>query len=110
MKVKNKNLEWYVIIHNSNKICRYNIFNEEFKNKLYKKYRAKRLNSLSDLREFIKTYCMYNYWSRTEYEVLIGGLFEDLNTFEKIDVWYQLELNLDRIVEYINNYLDMNLV
>ena len=34
---------------------------------------------------------------------------KDIENAIKIDVWYQLEPNLDRIVEYINNKMELNL-
>ena len=53
---------------------------------------------------------MYHYWSRSEYEIAVGGLHSKYpENFEKIDAYYQLEMNLDHIVNYINDYLEMNL-
>ena len=53
---------------------------------------------------------MYHYWSRSEYEIAVGGLHSKYpENFEKIDAYHQLEMNLDHIVDYINDYLEMNL-
>ena len=49
--------------------------------------------------------CDLGYMSRAEYEILVSGLF-DKDDAEKIDVWYQLEMNIDAIVEYIIGNLD----
>lgn len=54
---------------------------------------------------------MYHYWSKTECEMAIGPLWfnklEDLEQFEKIDMYRQIEMNLDRIVEYIINTMQI---
>ena len=60
----------------------------------------------SILREWLKTELMYNYWSKTEQEMLVTGLHEN-NNWEKIDVWKQIEPNLDKITEYINRTCDL---
>ena len=46
----------------------------------------------------------YYYWSRTEHEILVGGLFKNCK-LEKIDIFRQIEMNLDRITEYVNKEL-----
>lgn len=112
MRVKNKKLVWNVLLHdfNSDKIITYNVFSDEFKENLYKEYRKKKINNKLELKEYIKSKMMYRYWSRSEYEIAVGGLHsKHPENFEKIDAYYQLEMNLDHIVDYINNYLEMNL-
>lgn len=45
---------------------------------------------------------MYHYWSKTECEIVIGGLHcKYLDEFEKIDMYRQIEMNLDKIVKYV---------
>lgn len=113
MRVKNKKLEWNALIHdfNSDSIKKYNIFSESFKEDLYKKYRAKKLNTKAELKEEIVKYCKYHFWSRTEYEIAMGGLFSKYpEKFDKIDIWFQLEMNIDHIVDYVNTYLEINVV
>lgn len=112
MRVKNKKLVWNVLLHdfNSDKIITYNVFSDEFKENLYKEYRKKKINNKLELKEYIKSKMMYRYWSRSEYEIAVGGLHsKHPENFEKIDAYYQLEMNLDHIVDYINDYLEMNL-
>ena len=112
MKIKNKKLIWNVLLHdfNSDKIITYNVFSDEFKENLYKEYRKKKINNKLELKEYIKSKMMYRYWSRCEYEIAVGGLHsKHPENFEKIDAYYQLEMNLDHIVDYINDYLEMNL-
>ena len=112
MRIKNKKLVWNVLLHdfNSDKIITYNVFGDEFKENLYKEYRKKKINNKLELKEYIKSKMMYHYWSRSEYEIAVGGLHsKHPENFEKIDAYYQLEMNLDHIVDYINDYLEMNL-
>ena len=112
MRIKNKKLVWNVLLHdfNSDKIITYNVFGDEFKENLYKEYRKKKINNKLELKEYIKSKMMYRYWSRSEYEIAVGGLYsKHPENFEKIDAYYQLEMNLDHIVDYINDYLEMNL-
>ena len=112
MKIKNKKLVWNVLLHdfNSDKIITYNVFDDEFKENLYKEYRKKKINNKLELKEYIKSKMMYRYWSRSEYEIAVGGIHsKHPENFEKIDAYYQLEMNLDHIVDYINDYLEMNL-
>lgn len=112
MRVKNKKLIWNVLLHDSNsdRIITYNVFGDEFKENLYKEYRKKKINNKLELKEYIKSKMMYHYWSRAEYEIAVGGLYsKHPENFEKIDAYYQLEMNLDHIVDYINDYLEMNL-
>jgi hypothetical protein len=53
---------------------------------------------------------MYRYWCKCEFEVIIGGLFsKTIDELDKIDVWYQIEPNLDTIVDYLNYKMDLKL-
>lgn len=108
MRVKNKKLEWYVLNYewNEHKIVNYNIFGQRFVDELYKKVKSKKINNIQELKEYIDSYCKYYYWSRCEYEILVGDLFGKYpSEFEKIDVYRQIEMNIDRITEYVNNEL-----
>ena len=112
MKVKNKKLEWFALIHdfNHSDIRHYNIFSEAFKDELYKEYRAKKITTLAQLKDKVERYCKYHYWSKSECEIAMGGLHDKYpEEFHKIDIWFQLEPNLNHIVNYINNYLEIGL-
>ena len=110
MKIKNKKLEWYTLNwdFNSNKLYHFNIFYQDFIDNLYKKYKNKEINNLDDLKTFILNYCRI-YWCRREYEILVGDLSSKEDEFIKIDVFSQVEMNIDRITEYVNNELEINL-
>jgi len=106
MKKKNVKLEYYVIRvdSNTNQIKRYNIFYNGFIDELSKRMKRDNIDNKDKLKDYLKRWAMYNYWSKCECEILVGSLFkykeEDL---EKIDIWYQIEKNLDMITDYVIN-------
>lgn len=108
MKVKNVNLEWYVLRwdFNSKKVINYNILQWR-KEDIANEVRRKSIYNKSILREYLKTTFMYDYWSKTECEFYISDLHGD--DYEKIDIWRQIEPNLDLIVEYVNSKMDLGL-
>jgi hypothetical protein len=111
VKIKNANLEWYVFYKdfNSKKIIRYNVLGGSFAEELAKNIRKRKISNKADLKEYLKRDFMYHYWSKSEYEVAVGGLHNKYpEEFEKIDIWYQLEPNLDRIVDYIITEMNIN--
>lgn len=111
MKVKNVKLEWNVLYWDINKhrVQTYNILNDKFKYDLYKQIKNKKITNYIELKDYIKRDCMYHYWSKSEYEMSIGPLWcttlDDLKQFEKVDVYKQIEINLDHIVQYIVNIM-----
>ena len=113
MKVKNVELKWNVLYWNTNKnkVENYNIFSNDFKNNLYEKIKTKKITNYNELKEDVNKWAMYHYWSKTECEMTIGPLWpkelKDLEKFEKIDMYRQIEMNLDRIVEYIINTMEI---
>lgn len=106
MKVKNVNLEWYVLRWDTNKkkIVDYNILQWR-KEDIANEIRKKSIHNKSILKEYLKTAFMYDYWSKVECEMLVSDLHTD--ECEKIDIWRQIEPNLDNIVDYINVKMDL---
>ena len=100
-------LEWNVLNYDFNKdeIIEYNVFNKEFENDIKEAVKDKRILNYEELKAYIKIKFQHRYWSRTEYEILVSGLFSDNR--EKIDIYEQLEMNLDRITEYVNTKLKL---
>lgn len=98
-----KDLEWNVYIYdfNNKKIKPYNIFYKDCIKEIVNGVVENRI----DLKQAILKWARYHYWSKTEYEVLIGGVFDLPSNFEKIDIYYQIEMNIDRITEYIYHKL-----
>ena len=98
------NLEWNVLIHdfNKDKIKKYNIFRAD----LFEDIKNAKCKTFGELREIIDKWAKYHYWSRAEYEIVVGGLFSKYpEKFEKIDIYRQIEINLDRITEYVGKNL-----
>lgn len=108
MKLKNVKLEWYVLRYNMNKkiIESYNVFRDDFIPELHKQIvKKKKITNYVELRGYVNSYFIYYYWCKAEHEVLIGGMFD--NNFQKIDIYTQLMLNFDRIMEYIIKELNI---
>ena len=122
--------EFNVIIHdiNSKKFKSYNII--PYLLRCYKESKTKP-KTFDDFKEFIRNYSMYQWWSRCEYEIILGPWpytsspserydkkGEDdinawkehwkkhLNECEKIDVHYQVMMNIDVITNLFMNIID----
>lgn len=112
MKIKTAKLEWYAlkIDMNTRKIEKCNVFGHDFVEDLHKSIQKKKVSNYSELKEFIKRYLMYHYWCKTEYEMAVGYMSSNIKQEDlyKVDVYSQLEINLDRIVEYVNAELKIN--
>ena len=98
-------LDWKVLRYdpNSCKIINYNIFgtSDSYEKQLKKARRKKEFTNYEELKEYLRKDFLYHFWSKSECEILVGPLSSNLNEFEKIDIYRQLEMNLDRITEYI---------
>lgn len=98
-------LVWNVIIssRNSGKFLQWNVFN----NTIFSEQVTKALKKYKSIEEFagrVKSWAMYCFWSKCEYEIILSHWppnerFEEL----KIDVFDQLMLNFNTFVEYIWN-------
>lgn len=103
MKIKKNDLKWYVLIYdfNKKKIINYNVITDDIIELINKNIKNATIHDKKSLKDFLAKEFKYKYWSKAEYEVFISDIINATN-FEKIDVWKQLEINLDVIVEYIN--------
>ena len=109
--MKKPELKWYVMLHdfNKDKIVKYNVLEYDYLiDSLKKAVKKKEITNYDELNEFVKRKLMAQFWSRTEYEILVSGLHTRVEP-EKIDVWYQLEMNLDNLCEYLNDKLKLNI-
>ena len=108
MKIKNVNLQWYVLEWdvNNKKIKPINIL-AGITEDLVREIKSGRVHNKSILREYLKTVFVYYYWSKAEHEMIVSDLFG--KNQEKIDVWKQIEPNLDLIVDYVNIKYDLKL-
>lgn len=107
-------MEWYVLNYNFNlkKIEPINIFNygnllEEIK-EIYKEY-IERKEDIEFFENKINSQLLYYFWSKREYEISVGDLFEkDLEKYEKIDVYYQIKMNFKAFIEYLLNNISID--
>ena len=82
------------------------LVNEE----IYNEYKKGKIKTLENLKQYLKIILQRQYWSRCEYEIAVGGLSSKYpDEFEKIDAFRQIEMNLDRITEYVNWKMQLNL-
>lgn len=110
MKVKNVKLEWYVLHEdfNARQIEPYNILGYSFVEELAAAIKKNKITNREQLKDYLKKEFMYHYWSKTEFEIAVGGLWsKHPDEFEKIDVWYQIEMNFDNIIDYIILKMDL---
>lgn len=105
--MKKKSLKWYAIEENFNNrtIVQINVLSDSIVDDIKSRIKKDKATKFEDIKGIIKSVLMSAYWSRTEHEVLVSGLFNQKPT--KIDVWFQLEPNLDRITEYVIKELNI---
>lgn len=90
---------FYVIIYDPNRECfiPYDVI--PYLEKCY--YEEKdRPSTLEEFQTFIKRHSMYQWWSRCEYEIILSD-WPNRSTDKKIDVHFQVLLNLDTIAEIL---------
>lgn len=96
-------MEWYVLNYewNKRKIIKYNIFNNiNFKEGI--ENLLKEFITYEDFIERLDSLLKYCFWCKREYEISVGDLFEqDLNKYEKIDVYSQIKPNIKILAKYI---------
>lgn len=97
--------KFYAMVYewNEHKIKYTNIIQEDILQALEKmiKKEVKR----GELKERLESLLKYHYWSRAEYELMVGDLFCKEEELEKIDIWFQIEPNVDLILDNIIMYL-----
>ena len=109
MENKKYDFHYYALNYNFNerKIEFFNVFN----NILVYEHTVKAVNDYwkgkYTLEEFINELdhiIMWQEWSRCEYEIAVGDLFEkDMDKFEKIDCYQQAHANIDLIAQQVIN-------
>ena len=87
---------------NARKIKRVNVIYEDTLKRLQDMVKKGKIKDRLQFRQCLRSEFMYRYWCKREWEISVGDLFEkDLSKYEKIDVYDQLEANLDVITDYI---------
>lgn len=103
MKRHNFNLKWMVWRYdgNNNSLETINVLSEELLEKAAFGVATKKIKNRDMLKRFFEREFKYKYWSRCEYEMMVGDLFiKDTDSLKKVDVYGQLEPNLDTICDY----------
>jgi hypothetical protein len=109
MRKANLNLKWNVLLWGFNKkeVVDYNIIRKDLIEKIYKGVKKGDIKDIGELKECIKNWAMYHFWSRSEYEIMVGDLFCKEENMRKIDAYRQVLMNLDRLAEYINEEMQI---
>ena len=99
-KIKKLNLKWYALIHHydKEKLDPYNVLYDDIV--YYIDEVIDKTGDYEQIKEETKRELMSMFWSRTQYE-WIAKEWTGKDFKQKIDIWYQLEPNLDRITEYL---------
>lgn len=105
IKISNKikNLHWYFIGRDINRkeIIHQDLFDSiSFCEDVSEIIRNKGLTR-KEFKAKVRSALLYTFWSRCEYEVIVSDLFDKDET--KIDAFWQVEPNLDVLVDYIIN-------
>lgn len=95
-----KKIEWYAFYQdfNSDRLTYTNVIRQSLIDRV-KKLIRKNAN-YEEIKREVDISLMHDYWCKSEYEVIVsnwsGKKFE-----QKIDIYYQLQPNIDRITEYL---------
>ena len=95
-------LEFNVIVYdfNTKKFVPYNVFT--YLEREYKEYPPKD-KSKASLKTWILEKSRYMFWSRCEYEIVLTPWPPNEKISEKIDVFEQIEMNIDVITDMFYN-------
>lgn len=104
--------KYNVIIYDINKrqMIAYDVvpyFEREYNN-LTKK-NQKNLKKFDELKKFVKSRAMYQFWSRCEYEIILSDWPPSGKIAEKWDVYDQILLNLDLVTIAVANKIGLKL-
>lgn len=95
-------IKFNVLIHDSNtdKIKPYNIINQSLIENVKRERRKKNIYDMNSLKEYLSRDFHYHYWCKSECEIIMHGLFSKSEE-HKIDIWTQIEMNLDLITRLV---------
>lgn len=110
--MKKVELSWNVMLHdfNADKIVKYDVLknNDYLVDRIKKAIKKGEITKYDELKELVTHILRATYWSRTEYEIMVSGIHTRREP-EKLDAWFQLEMNLDNLCEYLNDKLKLNI-
>ena len=99
-----REIKYYAMYYdfNAREIKRVNVIHEDTLKRLQDMVKKGKIKDRLQFRQCLRSEFMYRYWCKREWEISVGDLFEkDLSKYKKIDVYDQLEANLDVITDYI---------
>lgn len=110
MRIKKAKLEYMAIIHdwNSHSLKYVNILGDRLKDDIIKLIKSGDVYDRESLKKCVIVLLRYYYMSKAEYEVMVGDLHCKPEEMFKIDVWYQLEPNIDHIIDHIIREMDLD--
>lgn len=94
-------LSWNVVRYDFNKkdFVSCNILTKSVVEEI--KRSTKNIDNKLDFAEEVKDICMYFFWSRSEWEVVLQEWTSHNPKEKKVDVYDQLLLNWDRFIDYV---------
>lgn len=103
MRIKKAKLEYMAIMHdwNSHSPKYVNVLGDRLKDDIIKLIKSGDIHDRESLKKRVMVLLRYYYMSKAEYEVMVGDLFCKPEEMFKVDVWYQLEPNIDHIIDHI---------
>lgn len=99
-----KEIKYYAMHYdfNAKEIRKTNVIHGDILKSLQEMVKKGKIKDRIQLREYLRVEFMYRYWCKREWEISVGDLYEkDLNKYEKVDVYNQLEANMDVITDYV---------
>lgn len=78
-----------------------------FRNEYERLNKKNRPSTKEEWKEFIKAKGMYMYWARCEYEVIVLQ-WPPTDKSYKLDIWEQIEANLDLIIDILMKEYESN--
>ena len=109
MQIKKAKLEYMAIVHdwNSHSLKYINVLGDRLKGDIIKSIKSGDVYDGKTLKNRVIRLLKYYYWSKREYEIAVGDLCCKEDEMFKIDVWYQLEPNIDHIIDHIIKEMDL---
>ena len=97
-------IEWNVALHNPNndELYLYNIFNHKCFRDGCKRVADESEGDFEVFQEKLDRQCLYCFWAKCEYELLIRGCPpSDQEREKKVDAYQQIKANWKRFSEYV---------
>lgn len=71
--------------------------------------KSERPKDITEMRLFVKKWSQYMWWSRSEYEIVLKSWVSSYTKEKKIDIYWQVLLNLDVIAQMLLNEVMINI-